>query len=150
MKVMLLKDVAKVGKKGEIVKVSDGYGRNFLIPRGLAIEAKEGEIKHVKKIQEVKNEVKQKRKEKNEQLLKKLQERVYTIKIKSGANGKLFGSITANDVANLIKDSTDIDFDKRWFDEKISIKEVGLYTLKVKLPEGVKGEIKLKVEPLEQ
>nr|WP_240739498.1 50S ribosomal protein L9 [Marinitoga lauensis] len=49
MKVMLLKDVAKVGKKGEIVKVSDGYGRNYLIPRGLAIEAKEGEIKHVKK-----------------------------------------------------------------------------------------------------
>ncbi|OQY09194.1 MAG: 50S ribosomal protein L9 [Marinitoga sp. 4572_148] len=149
MKVMLLKDVAKVGKKGEIVKVSDGYGRNYLIPRGLAIEAKEGEMKHVKKIQEVKNEAKQRRKEKNERLLKKLQERVYKIKIKTGANGKLFGSITSNDVAKLIKESTDIDFDKRWFAEKVTIKEIGLYTLKLKLPEGVKGEIKLKVEPLE-
>nr|WP_240739524.1 50S ribosomal L9 C-terminal domain-containing protein [Marinitoga lauensis] len=69
--------------------------------------------------------------------------------MKSGANGKLFGSITANDIAKLIKESTNIDFDKRWFAEKVSIKEIGLYTLKVKLPEGVKGEIKLKVEPLE-
>ncbi|GAB6188681.1 50S ribosomal protein L9 [Marinitoga arctica] len=149
MKVMLLKDVAKVGKKGEIVKVSDGYGRNYLIPRGLAIEAKDGEIKHVKKIQEVKTEVKQRRKEKNEKLLKKLQERVYKIKIKTGANGKLFGAITSNDVSNLIKESTNIDFDKRWIAEKINIKEIGLYTLKLKLPEGVKGEIKLKVEPLD-
>ncbi|KLO22055.1 50S ribosomal protein L9 [Marinitoga sp. 1197] len=149
MKVMLLKDVAKVGKKGEIVKVSDGYGRNYLIPRKLAVEAKEGEIKHVKKIQEIKNEVKQKRKEKNEKLLKQLQERVYKIKIKSGSNGKLFGSITANDIAKLIKESTNIDFDKRWFTEKVNIKEIGLYTLKIKLPEGVKGDIKLKVEPLE-
>ncbi|KLO24868.1 50S ribosomal protein L9 [Marinitoga sp. 1155] len=149
MKVMLLKDVAKVGKKGEIVKVSDGYGRNYLIPRKLAVEAKEGEIKHVKKIQEIKKEVKQKRKEKNEKLLKQLQERVYKIKIKSGSNGKLFGSITANDIAKLIKESTNIDFDKRWFAEKVNIKEIGLYTLKIKLPEGVKGDIKLKVEPLE-
>ncbi|SHE94533.1 LSU ribosomal protein L9P [Marinitoga hydrogenitolerans DSM 16785] len=149
MKVMLLKDVSKVGKKGEIVKVSDGYGRNYLIPRGLAIEAKEGEIKHVKKIQEVKNEVKQKRKEKNERLLKQLQDRVYKIKIKSGANGKLFGSITAKDIAKVIKETTNIDFDKRWFVEKVNIKEIGLYTLKIKLAEGVKGDIKLRVEPLE-
>ncbi|AEX84884.1 50S ribosomal protein L9 [Marinitoga sp. 1135] len=150
MKVMLLKDVAKVGKKGEIVKVSDGYGRNYLIPRGLAIEAKEGEIKHVQKIQEVKKEVKQKRKEKMEKLLKQLQEKVYKLKIKCGKNGKLFGAITANDIAKHIKDSTNIDFDKRWFTEKVNIKEVGLYTLTIKLPEGVKGDIKVKIEPLEE
>jgi large subunit ribosomal protein L9 len=146
MKVLLLQDVPKVGKKGEIVNASDGYARNYLLPKKLAVEAKEGELKHFKNEQKVKEQRKENAKKKNENIIQEITKHKYEIKANAGENGKLFGAVTANDVAKRIKEVSKVDFDKLWFDEKINLKELGLYRIKVKLSQGVKGEIIVEVK----
>ncbi|HOO75237.1 MAG: 50S ribosomal protein L9 [Thermotogae bacterium] len=150
MKVLLIKDVAKIGKKGSIVEVSDGYGRNFLLPKGLAVTANEGEIKHIKDIKKIEDNKKEREKERNQKIVEELNKYKYDIKVNSGEKGKLFGSITSLDLIKRIKEVAGIEFDKKWFDEKINLKEVGSYRVKVKLSQGVKTEIIVNLVPIEQ
>ena len=148
MKVLLIKDLPKVGKIGEVIEVSDGYGRNFLIGKGYATKADEGEVRHFRNLKESEEKRKEQQKKKNEVMISELQKNCYEIKVKAGENGKPFGAVTANDVALCIKNKCGIEFDKNDFDEKINIKEIGTYRIKIKFSQGVRGEIALKILPL--
>lgn len=142
MKVILLKDIKKIGKKDEIVEVKDGYGRNYLIKNGLAIKANEGEIKKVKvkkkKEEKKHNEFIAKAKEKAKQLNGK----TIKIKVKTGKDDKIFGSVSSKDVHNKIIKAFDLDIDKKKIKlEEDHIKHEGTYKATLKLAPNVKTDI---------
>ena len=147
MKVILTKDVPKVGKKGDVVEVSDGYARNYLIPRGLAVKATEGNLKHLLDEKRQKSEKEERIRKKSEELLKGLKKRTWEIPVKAGERGKLFGSITSGNLAEKISQVSGMEIDKRWVKLKKPIKEVGEYSVEIRLPGGVKGEIKVRIVP---
>ena len=133
MKVILLQDDKTLGKKGEVVNAKEGYARNFLFPKKVAIEATPANMKvleNQKKLQEQKEqEILAEAKKLEEELVKN----TLVIKTKSGENGKLFGSITTKEIAELLKETHNIDIDKRKLELEDSIKSVGNYTVKAKL-----------------
>lgn len=145
MKVILLKDVKGTGKKGEVVNVSDGHGRNFLIPRGLAKEATEGNISKLKH-----QKASQKKREAEElaeakALAEKLSKITLKFKSKAGEGGKLFGSITTKDIATKLKKSHKINVDKRKIVLDNPIKELGARFVEVKVYPEVSGKVKVEV-----
>ncbi len=146
MKVIFLQDVKGQGKKGEIKNVSDGYAKNFLLPKGVAVEATNSNLNDIKG----KNESIQYKKDMAEEnahaLAKKLESVTVTLTAKSGDNGKLFGSITAKDVADRLKQDTKIDIDKRKIVLPDGIKALGEYTLDIKLHPGISGKLKVVVK----
>jgi len=146
MKVLLLEDVTKLGKKGEIKEVSDGYARNYLIPKNLAVEATDGYIKHIKESKKIEDKKKENLRIRSEEFLEKLKDTKIEIKAKSGEKGKLFGAVTAQDISEKIEELFGEKFDKTWFDEKVNIKELGTHILKVKLPQAVRGEMKVEIK----
>lgn len=144
MKVILLQDVKGQGKKGELVNVSDGYARNFLLPRNLAMIAdsqamnefrnKEASVKYHK-------ETDKKAAEESAALLK---DKTVVIKARAGQKGKLFGSVTTKEVSEAIKDQLKVTVDKR----KISmndIKAFGTYTAEIKLLQGISATVNVEV-----
>lgn len=146
MKVILTKDVNKVGKKGQILEVSDGYGRNFLIGRGVAVAATEGNLKEnqeMKKTQKIKDD---KKLQLAEEKKKKLGGKVVTIKATAGEGGKLFGSITAAQVADAVAAAYKVDVDKKDLKLAEAVKVAGSYAFKIKLHPGVEADMTLKVE----
>lgn len=146
MKVILTKDVNKVGKKGQILEVSDGYGRNFLIGRGVAVAATEGNLKEnqeMKKTQKIKDD---KKLQLAEEKKKKLGGKVVTIKATAGEGGKLFGSITAAQVADAVAATYKVDVDKKDLKLAEAVKIAGSYAFKIKLHPGVEADMTLKVE----
>lgn len=150
MKVVLMEDVAKVGKKGEIKEVSDGFGRNFLIPRKLAKPATKGEVKHSQTIQQVHQEHEDKKRSQSEMKLERLMKEFFVISVRAGEKGKLYGSITNADVAQSLSEYLEEPVDRKWVQVPGgSIKEVGTYEVSIKLPGGVKGKLKVKLEPQE-
>ncbi len=146
MKVILIKDVKNVGKIGEIKEVSDGYARNYLIKNKLALEATEGNIKFVKsqiKSLEKKNE----RKFENAKELKETLEKIsITIKSKAGENGRLFGSITSDDISEALKKQHNIEIDKRIIEISEPIKTVGTHVINVKLGMNITAKLSINVE----
>jgi len=136
MKVVLLKDVSKIGKKGEIKNVSDGYARNFLIPRRLALVATPEVLKKIEKENQLKAEKEKQIKEESQKLLKELQKQLYKITVKAGGSGKLFGALTSADIAKLISETTGNKIDKKWVILEKPIKE---------LAGGISGIVKLEV-----
>lgn len=145
MIVILLKDVKGTGKAGEVVKVSDGYARNMLIPKGLAKEATDGNVKNLEKQKALQEEKRAHEKEEALALKAKLEELTVTILTKSGEGGRLFGSITTKDIADALKEEHGIDLDKRKFVLDSPIKQVGDTSLEVKLFPEVAATIKVKV-----
>ncbi|AZR74268.1 50S ribosomal protein L9 [Anoxybacter fermentans] len=144
MKVILLKNVKGVGKEGEVVEVADGYGRNFLIPRGLAKEATEGnlaDLKHKKKVEKKKQE---KELKEAQDLKARMEKNVFEIKVKAGENGRLFGSVTSSDIAKALK-KEGFNVDKRKIELKENIKELGMHKVDVKLHREVTATLKVKV-----
>ena len=146
MKVILKQDVNKVGRRGELVDVSDGYGRNFLVGRGLGEEATPGrlrEFQEAQKTQQLKDEKKLKL---AEEAKKKIGGKVVSIKVNAGEGGKLFGSVTSAQVADAIKAKYGVAADKKDIKLDDSIKQAGTYVFKVRLCAGVEAEMSLKVE----
>ncbi len=148
MKVILLQDVKKIGKKGDVIEASDGYARNFLFPRKLAEEASESNLHILNNKKE--NERKQKLAELEaaQKLAGELKGKEVTIKAKAGENGKLFGAITSKDVAQLIKEQYKVDIDKK----KIvmdTIKLSGNYEIDVKIYPEVSTKMKVIIVPQE-
>ena len=148
MIVILQKDLKGTGKAGDVVKVSDGYARNMLIPRGIAKEATEGNIKNLKKQQEIAAEKRAEQKAAAEANAKRIGDLAIEIKTKGGEGGRLFGSITSKDIAQALEEQHQIKIDKKKVELPSAIKEFGSYDAAVRLYAGVVAPFKLKVEEL--
>ena len=144
MKVMLLKDVKGQGKKYEIVNVSDGYARNFLFPRKLAIEADAKALADAKNKEDAKNFKIEQEKAAARATAEKLCGITVKIKATAGADGRLYGSITTADIAKALKDMG-IEIDKRKIVADGAIKAFGTYTLDVKLYPEIVGKVNVVV-----
>lgn len=148
MKVVLNKDIKGIGKKLQIVEVSEGYARNYLLPRKLATVADNKSLGEAKS----KNEAAKFKKEteiKEAKITKEKLEKGYIkFKHKIGSNGKLFGSITEKDIAEEIEKVYGVKIDKKKINLKIAIKELGSYTAEVKLHEGIVANVKISVVSL--
>jgi large subunit ribosomal protein L9 len=145
MKVILKQDIKTLGKRGDIKEVSDGYARNFLLPKSLAMEATSGNLKLLADQKE--NAAKREAQDNAEaqELAKKLTGQSVTFKAKTGEGGRLFGSITAKDIVDQIKKEHNLDLDKRKLEIDDSIKNIGTYPVKVHLYKGISVEITVKV-----
>lgn len=143
MKIILMKDLKNLGNEGDILEVKDGYARNYLIPRGFAIEASE---KNVKKIEEIKRLAALKREKllkEAEVLQKKLNKISVTIEASAGEEEKLFGSVTAEDIVQALKTQYDIQIDKHQIKIEEPIKKLGIYKIPVHLIGEINAELKV-------
>ncbi|HIT03397.1 MAG TPA: 50S ribosomal protein L9 [Candidatus Caccocola faecipullorum] len=146
MKVILKQDVAKVGKKGELIEVSDGYGRNFLVGRGLADEATPGKVREYQEHQKTQKAKDDKRQKAAAELKKTLGGKVVTVKASAGEGGKLFGSVTSAQVADALGAQFGCSVDKKDIKLDDSIKQAGSFAFRIKLYPGIDAEMTLKVE----
>ena len=146
MKVILLEDVKSLGKKGDIVNVSDGYARNYLFPRNLAQEATAQNLNSAQVKQEAAAHKKEMEKKNAQEMAKQLENKGVVIKAKCGSTGRLFGAITNAEIAEALNQQTGLELDKKKVVLANPIKELGEYTVTVKLYAGVQATIGLKVE----
>lgn len=146
MKVILLTDVPKLGKQGDVVQVSDGYARNFLLPKNLVVEASEARLRELKQ----KNEQLEKRKEKEEQQAvltkEKIEGQTVVVKAKCGEGGKLFGAVTSKEITDALKTQHKVDIDKKRVEIKEPIRHLGEYPVRIKLHAKAMTEVNVKVE----
>ena len=145
MKVVLTADVKGHGKKGKLVNVSDGYARNFLFPKKLAVEANNSALSELKSREEAKAHHIAVEKAEAQDIADKLNKANVTIKAKAGASGKLFGAITSKEIASEIEKNLGIKLDRRKIVMK-DIKSYGDYTVEVKLYVGIVANLKIRVE----
>ncbi|MEE3363068.1 MAG: 50S ribosomal protein L9 [Anaerovoracaceae bacterium] len=145
MIVILTKDVKGTGKAGDVVKVSDGYARNMLIPKGMAKEATKGNMKSLEKQKAVLAEKEAERKASAEELKERLGGITVEIKTKGGENGRLFGSITSKDIADNLEEQFGVHVDKKKINLDSPIKETGIKTVSVKLYPEISAELKVNV-----
>lgn len=148
MKVILQQDVKTLGKKGDLVEVSEGHARNFLFPRKLAVEATTGNVKTLEARKQKEAEKKEEEKKQAQALGEKLSKLEVKIQAKTGENGRLFGSITSKDIADAIKTASGLEIDKRKIDLEDPIKNLGTYPLKVKLHRDVTTEVRVSIVEL--
>ena len=145
MKVILTQEVKKLGVKGQILEVSDGYARNYLIPQGLAEEATKTRVKEIqeKTLKEEKKKINEK--EAAEALKKKLHGQKVTIKVKAGTGERLFGAVTAKEIADALQAQYGVTLDKKKIETTEPIKHLGQHNIKLKIYPGVQAEFKLVV-----
>ncbi|MGE5372970.1 MAG: 50S ribosomal protein L9 [Solirubrobacterales bacterium] len=146
MKVILLIDVKKLGDKGEVKEVSDGYARNFLLPKGLAAEATEGRIHEMQESNKRVQDKKDKEEDKARRIGQKLGAQAVLVKAKTGEGGKLFGAVTAKEIADAIKAQHKIEIDKKKIEMKDPIRHLGEFTIKVRLHPAVHFDMLVRVE----
>jgi len=145
MEVILLEDIDKLGKMGDIVKVKEGYARNFLFPKNLALTSTKGNLKKFEEIKRIKFKKIKMNELKAKELAEEMAGMVLTIKRKAGEDGKIFGSVSENDIAELLK-SKNIEVEKKQVYLKDKIKVLGTYEAEVKLFGGITTPIKISVE----
>lgn len=145
MKVILKADIKGVGKKDQIINASDGYARNFLFPKNLAVEANAENMSKLKAKQDSNAFKKSQEKEEAEKVADKLKKILVKIKVKSGANGKIFGGVSSKEIAENLERQYQIKVDKKKIDLKDTIKTLGTFDVEIKLFEGVIGKVKIDV-----
>ena len=145
MKVILKADIKGVGKKDEIINASDGYARNFLFPKKLAVEANSENLSKLQAQKDATQFRRNNEKEDAKKLAEKLTKIIVRIEVKAGENGKIFGGVSAKDIAENLEKQHNIKIDKKKIDLKETIKTLGVRDVNVKLYEGVYGTIKLDV-----
>ena len=145
MKVILMQDIKGVGKKDEIINANDGYARNFLFPKKLAVEANNSNMAKLKGKQDSANFKKEQEKEAANEIKEKLSKITLKIMVKAGENGKIFGSITSKEIATELKNQHNIEIDKKKILLKEAIKETGIFNVEVKLYEGIIGKLKINI-----
>ena len=146
MKVLFLKDVKGSGKKGDLINAADGYARNFLIPKGLAMEATAGAINNKKVQDAAKAHHAQVELEEAKKAQKELDGKTVTVKAKAGKEGRLFGAVTAKEVATALSEQYKITVDKRKVSLSMDIKAFGTYDFDLKLHAGVVAKMKVMVQ----
>ncbi|HBG10520.1 MAG: 50S ribosomal protein L9 [Limnochordia bacterium] len=133
MKVILQADIKNLGKKGDVVEVSEGYGRNYLLPRGLAVEASSGNLRHAAQ-QKQKESAKAERELKEAQKIgEKIKDQQLKVGAKVGEGGRLFGSVTPQEIADQLRRQFAVEIDKRKIDIKEPIKSLGTHPVVVKV-----------------
>lgn len=145
MKVILKADIKGVGKKDQIINASDGYARNFLLPKNLAVEANTDNMTKLKSKQDANAYKKSQEKEEAKKIVEKLSKIQLKIPVKTGENGKIFGGVSAKEIAEKLKENYNIEIDKKKIEMKETIKELGIKTITIKLYEGVTGTLKIDV-----
>lgn len=145
MLVILKKDIKGTGKAGDVITVSDGYARNMLIPRGMAIKATDKNVRSVEKQKNLLKEKENKEKEKAVCKAKELEKKLVVVKTKTGENGKLFGSITTMDIAKALKEQESIEIDKKKILLKAPIKQIGVFEVDIKIYPEVVATVKVEV-----
>jgi len=146
MKVILLEDVKGQGKTGDIVNVSDGYARNYLLPRGLAAEATNKNINDLEQKKKAQAQRVEKDKENAETLVSAVKDKAVTLTVKSGENGKLFGSVTAQDIVDAMEDQHKLSLDKKKLSLEEPIKATGEYDVAYHPFQGVAGSVKVIIQ----
>ena len=145
MKVILKADIKGVGKKDEVINASDGYARNFLFPKNLAVEANAENMSKLKAKKDSNAYKKSQEKEEAKKIAEKPSKILLKIPVKAGENGKIFGGVSAKEVSDLLKEEYKIEVDKKKIELKETIKTLGVRTLTIKLYEGVIGNLKIDV-----
>lgn len=148
MKVILLQDIKGKGKKGQLIDASDGYARNYLLPRKLAVEANSDNLNTMRMNDKAAAEKAAKERAEALDISKKLKELTVTVRAKGGGAGRLFGSVTSAEIADALKAQHDIAIDKRKLVLDEPIKNAGTYTVKCKLGYEITGELTCKIEEL--
>lgn len=149
MKVILLEDVNKIGKKGEVKDVKEGYANNFLFAKNLAVPATKQNLAAIEREKEIKVEEEKKRKEEAQAIGDKLTDKEFSFGVKAGDKGRLFGSITTKEIAQEIENQYNIKLDKRKLTIDEPIKALGTYNVTAKLHPEVSFDFKIKVSELE-
>lgn len=144
MKVILLDNIKGVGKKDEIINASDGYARNFLFPKKLAVEANNENLNKLKAKKQSEQYKKDVDKANAEKLAKQLNDITLSIKVKAGENGKIFGGVTSKEISEELKKQYNLDVDKKKIVLNENIKNIGSFDITIKLYEGVAGVLKVK------
>lgn len=145
MKVIMIKDVNGTGKTGEVVKVSDGFANNRLLPAGLAVPATDKNIREIEKEKALRKEKEAEEKAAAKALEAELESQVITVITRAGEGGKLFGSITSMDIATAIKEQTGKDIDKKKISLDRPIKQMGAETVEVKLYTEISAKVRINV-----
>ena len=145
MKVILKENIKGVGKKDEVINASDGYARNFLFPKNLAVEANAENMSKLKAKQDSNAFKKSQEKEEAQRIADKLSKILLKIKVKAGANGKIFGGVSSKEIAENLEKQYQIKVDKKKIDLKDTIKTLGTFSIDIKLFEGVIGKGKIDV-----
>ncbi|MBQ6806067.1 MAG: 50S ribosomal protein L9 [Lachnospiraceae bacterium] len=145
MKVILLQDVKSLGKKGEVVNVSDGYARNFVLPQGLGLEANAKNMNDLKLQNANADKIAKEQLEAAQELAKVLETKEVIVKMKSGEGGRTFGSISSKEIAVAAKEQCALELDKKKIQLPEAIKSLGVYEVSVKLHTKVTGKLKVKV-----
>ena len=145
MKVILKADIKGVGKKDEVINASDGYARNFLFPKNLAVEANAENMSKLKAKQDSNAFKKSQEKEEAQRVAEKLSKILLKVKVKAGANGKIFGGVSSKEIAENLESQYQIKVDKKKIDLKDAIKTLGTFSVDIKLFEGVVGKVKIDV-----
>ena len=148
MKVILLQDVKGKGKKGQMIEVSDGYARNYMLPRKIAIEATADAVNTKKMNDKAAAEKEAKERAEALETSRKLREMTLIVKAKGGGAGRLFGSVTNQEIADALKASSGISLDKRKIVIADPIKNVGTYTVTCKLGYEISAPLTVKIEEM--
>lgn len=143
MKIILIKDLPKLGKKGDTVIVKNGYARNYLIPKGIALEATESNIKHFYEIEKQKKAKKEREKTKAEKIKEKIDGEGIKLKLRISEEGKAFGAITSSDIAEALNQKKKVEINHHSIELEKPIKEKGKYEITINLYPGIKAKINL-------
>ena len=145
MKIILKQDVKGLGRKEQIVNASDGYAKNYLIPRGIAVEATVGNVNEAKNKQQAAKDKKQRELEQAKEFAARLENKTVTIKARAGDSGKLFGAISGKDIADAIKSQYDAEVDKKKIVLHEPIKTAGEHQLEIRVYAGVTVNINVNI-----
>ena len=146
MKVILLEDVKSLGKKGEVVNVNDGYARNLLFKKNLGIEATKQNLNDLKLQKQNNDKLEAERLEESKKLAKELEEKEVVLAIKTGSDGRVFGSVSTKEIAEAAKEQLGYELDKKKMHLKDAIKSIGTFHVPVKLHPKVTVELKVVVK----
>ena len=148
MKVILQQDIRGKGKRGQMIEVSDGYARNYMLPRKLAVEATPDNVNTMRMNDKAQQEKRQREREEAFAISARMKELTVTVRAKCGGAGRLFGSVTTQEIADALQKEHGIALDKRRIVLEEPIKTVGTYTVKCKLGYEITAELKVRIEEI--
>lgn len=147
MRVILKREVAGLGRPGDVKDVADGYAQNFLLPRGFAVEATAGELKVLARAREAKRAKQDRAHADAEDLAKRLSETTLMFRLKAGEQGKTFGSVTSKDIADALKAEHKVDIDKTKVHLPEPLKALGVHKVEIRLLTDVRANVTVAIEP---